>query len=351
MLRFQFGPVSWIALLLFVAPLALLVGLQMGRATAPRALEPPASPVVVIAESSRLGVTETAVANLRWGQGQQLLAPDWVGLVTDVSVRPGAVIHDGDGVVEIDGVSRIAAMTDRPFWRPLRSGDVGSDVASLNKWLAAQGYRTVEDSDQFTEATRDAVTAWASSIGVPSADGSFDPGWVIWLPESFRVATVDLSVGNRAPPVGSAIVVSPPSLLGADIVDAEDQPLNLPAPGEWQVEIEGHLYGVVDNGGLEVAHADLAALSALLPPNAPTAKATLREAEIGDGVSVPATSVMAGATGNLCVWVVGDDGYDAVPVVIEAATFAAVQVNGAVSVGSKVLANPGDVLDDPTCPR
>lgn len=65
---------------------------------------------------------------VRWEQGRQVVGAGGDGLTVALHVRSGDVVRSGDRVAEVSGRTVVALQSDSPLYRPLGSGDQGSDV-------------------------------------------------------------------------------------------------------------------------------------------------------------------------------------------------------------------------------
>lgn len=177
----------------------------------------PTTPVWVSASPYTEPVTNEVQIALLWGPPNNLVAPSWTGTVQTVRISPGDTVTDADPITIIDGITRLAAATQRPFYRRLTTGATGDDVASLNAWLAANGYDHAA-GDEFTAATRSGVTVLARGIGAPT-DSGFDPAWFIYLPaKRITLTGVALVPATPAPAAGTAIAAATPALAKAALV-------------------------------------------------------------------------------------------------------------------------------------
>lgn len=315
---------------------------DIGRPPTPL-VEPPRT----VEFDDRTGV----VATLRWSQGPMLYAPAWSGVVGEVRLRPGNVVRNGDAVATIDGVTRLAVRTPQPFFRALSIGDRGPDVGWLHEALVALGHldRAPADEQQVGPETLLAVRSLAAQLGVVTAVHGFDPAWVVWLPsESLEVASVMLVAGSPAPAAGTPVAAGAPQLASVELTRVEGGPLALD-PGERYVL---ELGGVdVPLGGMppSVGADGLTRLSGVLPPSAETTSGSVRLAEPIRLWALPASAVMAGPDGRLCIWVVEGTGYAPLAVEVMSARAGVSFVRPTAAPGN-ILQNPSEVLDEPACP-
>jgi putative peptidoglycan binding protein len=119
-----------------------------------------------------------------------------------------------------------------PAYRSLSEGDSGPDVSELNANLVDLGYATRAQLDSssgsFSAATASALQKLQAKLGEDQT-GSLDPGQVVFLPESLRIATVAGELGASASP-------------GAQVLSATSDTL------EVQVALDPSQQGAVKKG-------------------------------------------------------------------------------------------------------
>lgn len=118
-------------------------------------------------------------------------------IVTAVPLEVGAVVNNGDAVIEVAGRPVVALTGDVPGFRDLRFGDRGRDVRQLHAALDQLGYETASDEGAIGPATLRALAALYRSLG-------FDP------PDGDVVLPMNESLFAGLP----ATVVSHPALVG-----------------------------------------------------------------------------------------------------------------------------------------
>ncbi len=330
---------------LFVAPLLFLVWLRSGLEDRLVEIDPPAQPLVITVERRMLVNEQLVNASLEWGRPPQVLAPNWSGTVTGVYVTNDDTLETGDPVLSIDGVDRIAASSDQPFWRFLGRGNSGADVSALQRLLSLLGY-DVQPDGEFDASTQEAVKGLEATLGVAKPSGVFDPGWILWLPvEPFLVTSVVTTASSPAPSPGSAVLVGPPPLEGVTFFDNQDRPLAL--EGSWVFTSGGIEYSIVD-GALDRGSQDR--LEAATGPEVLSVSGRVRSRTPTEVIEIPATAVTSSADGTLCVWVPGPGGYSPRSVELGGGRIAQVFVVGGLSPGDQVLVNPAEILTGQACP-
>ncbi len=328
-------------------PAGALVWLQTQTEDRLEELDPEPVALVVPVEE-RVDDSQTAVTvTPTWGEPTQVLAPEWFGTVTEVTVAVDSELASQDIVARIGGIDRVAWHSDEAFWRPLSRRDAGDDVAELQTMLTTLGFYEGEIDGEFGRVLEDAVEEWEEAIGVVDPAGRFEPGYVVWIPEpSIEVAAVHLTNGAPAPSAGSVIVESAVPLEEVALTNVEGRMI---APeGQWILAIGDIEVELVDG---EVTDDGLLELSTVLSTDAQQNQASgrIRIASPEPSITVPATAVVAAEDGSLCVYV--PDGTSFVPrtVTTESGRVATVDIATGLSAGDEVLANPSDVLDVPDC--
>lgn len=123
------------------------------------------------------------------------------GLVTQVHVKAGGPVAEGDELISVDRVKLRAHRGEVPFHRELSSGAIGDDVVELARFLTALGY----DSSTGANSRLDAgmvgdVKAFQRDIGA-TPDGVFQPQSTIHIPADVRrIGKVTVAVGDLVAP-------------------------------------------------------------------------------------------------------------------------------------------------------
>ena len=343
-------------IVLLLAPLGVLAVVALrSDDEAPAAIRAATAPVVseaqprTIADEKRIAGAPTTID----GRGLRLGVSR--GTVTGVLVVPGSVLVTGSPVAWVDGITRIAAHEDFLFYRKPESGDVGLDVASLHILLNKLGFLKDRDvttpEGRYTFATSQAVRALEASLGVAPTTGVFDPALVVWLPaEPFEVGVVNLELGAQAPATGTVALSEAPRLAKVLLSSSnQGEPLALDPAVEWVLVIGKERFAI-DPVKLEVAEADLARLQKLLKPKQERIDGLVQRATPLNVLAVPSTAIQVGRGGALCAWLPDGTTYRAVTVTTAGARAGVTNVVTGLAAGSRVLANPADVLEAPACP-
>ncbi len=184
------------------------------------ALAATVDPVVVPVTSTQDTVQRPVQVRVELDPATASYSPVDGGLVTAVLVGPGASVSTGTRLVEVAGVVRVGAWSRRPFYRALEVGDRGWDVDQLRSLLGQLGRAVPRQplGHPYDTAMATAVRRWARSLGAGS-DGSFDPSWVVWLPQpELVVASVQAHVGAPVPGPGQVLVSYRPIVRRATLV-------------------------------------------------------------------------------------------------------------------------------------
>lgn len=283
--------------------------------------------------------------------GPEVLAGQATGTITAVGVGPGDRIADGSIIFEVDGVGRLGFASAAPFYRAIRPGTEGADVAELHRLLTATGHLSRSPGEQrlASTATGQAIAALARSIGAQPAV-VFDPAWVVWLPVTdLSVAGVNIRVGQPAPAQGTVMITTPGTIAAAHIVAAGQEPLRF-APGiEYVAVVDGEGFPVSTSTG-QIEQKSMARIREPMPNEREGIPGTVRRKTPLQGFAVPSPAVMTNGTGSLCVWLQDGAHFRAVTVSVAGARGGVTNIGSGLEVGALVLANPARVLEDPRCP-
>lgn len=94
------------------------------------------------------------------------------GVVTASPPAAGAVVHEGDRLVEIVGRPTFALTGELPMYRELGPGSGGDDVAQLQDALGRLGFAGNDTRGTFGPGTQRAVTAFYAARGAATAPAS-----------------------------------------------------------------------------------------------------------------------------------------------------------------------------------
>ncbi|MEM9520381.1 MAG: hypothetical protein AAGA37_13745 [Actinomycetota bacterium] len=308
---------------------------------------------VLVNDSRRSAVNVKAT----FGEAPALLAPSWSGTVTSI---PENLSTDGisslDIVVEIDGISRLAFFSERPFFRPLSRRSVGADVIQLHALLVSMGLMAEShlESDTVGWPTVVGIRELATQLGHSTRVDDFDPSWVVWLPTpSFDVAEVHLRSGGPAPSPGTIAIAGVARLLSIELLDEETgQAVDL--PGAWNLAVEGVTVQLIDGVPATAGLQDLSETGYWDGDLDRVLSAVVELASPLNSIQVPASSIRTNANGQTCIWIARSSTetpeLEARRVVLGPGGTSSVSVIDGVSSNDLVLANPASYLDDSSCP-
>lgn len=324
--------------------------------------EPPRAEISGVAEGTELRRTLPGVLTGRVLAPEVLVAPAWSGLVTDVLVDEEQALAEGP-ILEVDGITRVAVSSSRPFHRSLSPHFRGPDVVQLNAYLARAGYLEAEldDEEHYSWLTGAAVRRLSADLGVWPTTDVFDPAWFVWLPgqREFVVASVAVAVGSPAPVQGAELVGAHPHVV--DVTFRPEGGNAAVESGEWEVTAPG-LRGLLVDGdvtGVEPSEilgatpqADGAGEEGPASDGTFSVAVTAASTEPRATFVLPASSIRTSNDGTAaCVFVRAGDEWQAVVVEPTAGPGSEVYLDGEPDVaGGVVLFNPGEVLEDARCP-
>jgi len=256
---------------------------------------------------------QPATVHLSWREGA-IAVWSWPegGVVTEVFVRPGTVVTDGDPVIAVNGVTRIAQLSGEPQYRPISAGLAGSDVDWLDNLLIRRGISStssLNSSGATTAETVRAIRRYQVSIGA-AADGVFKPEYTIWTPPtdpsgSMSVGAVSVQQGHYVE-FGGAIASGVAHVVSASIESDA-------APGRRSLLVGTPLRfstGAVDIGlsGLTLSEDDFRELERVASPGEPQLAGSLRRKDPFHPGAVPSTALSSTADGQTCIILVSPDG-------------------------------------------
>jgi hypothetical protein len=351
------SPRWFVTLLALLIPLGFLIALRLLTSDDLDGVSFDPEPLVTTPTEREVRDQQRVNVALAWEEGAVVRAPGWSGVVTAVYVAPGETPVQGQRLVAVDGVDRVAFASASPFYRALESGDEGPDVALLHELLLAMGLIDAVPADPafLSFATSLAVEEFNASLGI-AASRVFDPATVVWMAAFFALETVDLEVGAPAPPAGSLIATGPATLVSATLQPQNPaEPITL-EPGVPYVLVKGSAAEgrfAFDAATLTLPAESLATFTALVEPLTEQADALVERETPLQSLAVPSTAIVANAAGALCAWVVDatdGQGYWPVAVTLAGSRAGVTDVVSGLAPGDQVLANPADVLEDPLCP-
>lgn len=332
---------------LLAVPAALLIWFRLGVEDRLSEIIPQPEPLLMEVEEAAYTGDQSVEVTLVWGQPPRLYAPAWSGVITEIIALPPVTLANGDPIVAIDNVPRLAAATAKPFWRDLSLGDQGADVAMLQTFLGDLGFYDGKIDGLFGQGVRAAVVGFADGLGIPASDGTFLQGWVIWLPApEFRLESGDIAAGQTAPPQGSPIATGRLPLNSADLV-LLDAPERSTFDDDWGLTVDGLTIQLDVNGSVPPEH--LEDLADVVDPGLEGVSARVHLLEPVIVKVMPASAVTPGDAGTLCVWVLEDGEYQGFPVEVAGGGGGSVELIEGPQQGDAVLVNPVAILEDTEC--
>ena len=302
--------------------------------------------VLIAPQPVELQDMRTATLIGEWGDATVVRSPGGQGVVTSISVQAGSEVVTGSYLYTSNDVATVAAATATPFYRSLKGGDRGADVAQLQGFLRDSGYYEGDVDGVFGSGTGAAVAALAEDLGVRPTTRQFDPSWVAWLPsEPYVVGESSLATGGGVPSIGEIILVSKLPLLRVTI--SEIDPALPPLLDAEYVVTVGSATVAIDEEGMTVT--DPRSLEDELGIDDGPTVAQLHLASPEVVVVVPSAAIQTGPDGGLCVWVAIGDSYMSRDVVVRRDTFGSTAISHGVAQGDTILSNPSDILEDATC--
>ncbi|MFF0033669.1 peptidoglycan-binding protein [Streptomyces avermitilis] len=149
--------------------------------------------------------TETVDGNLGFGDASTVQAPaaagPGAGTVTWVPTA-GDIVKRGGTVYKVDEQKVPLLYGSVPFYRTMKDGTEGTDVATLEKNLAALGYDGFVVDDTYNASTAAAVREWQEDLGREKT-GTVRPSDAVVASGARRVAEVKAVTG--APPNGPVV--------------------------------------------------------------------------------------------------------------------------------------------------
>lgn len=255
-------------------------------------------PVLVPVVAAERRASGAVTLEVRQSDGRT--APSAASGTVTATVPIGAVLDDGAEVARIDDRPVRAMVAAAPLWRTLARGDTGDDVRRLQEYLVATGHLTTAPDGVFGASTARATAAFAREAGLPKGTTTFDPAWVVWVgAEPFEVHAVAAPVGTQVgpgtplltgPSAATAVAVAEPQGgLGAELGDVAELVV-----GEVRVPY------VVGSGGVTDPEDVAAVVGALAPVTSGTGQ--VQAAEATPVLSVPASAIVTGSSGAVCVY-------------------------------------------------
>ncbi len=304
-----------------------------GQGASVPAAAPPATALVARRD---LVDSETVPGTLGHGAATPVIG-QLSGTITALAAV-GTVVGPGQVLYEVDGRGVLLFPGARPMYRRHDpSMSPGDDVRQMEQALIdlghAKGTGLARANPEWSESTTTAVKRWERAVGRPE-DGTIEPGEVVFLPMTVRVASRSAAVGSVAQPgspvlqataTARSVTVALPAVKAVSV--AAGDPVTVTLPDRTTVEgvvaavgtkasKEGENVdagsGPGDGGGqggpapstveLFVTVADQARLGSL--EEAPVDVRLTRDQVLG-ALAVPVSALLALAEGGYAVQVAG----------------------------------------------
>ena len=289
----------WVSGAVLVIPLA---GLAAWSAVATMA-DPTASgaavePVVVAVDTAQRTPSVTVSLEVVTRPGRQVAAAG-AGMVTSV-VRAGGVLRGGDEVFTLDDRRVRALQSGRPLWRDLAPGDKGDDVARLQEYLTGLGYQPGAADGRYGAGTGRAVREFNTDAGAAApVPNVFSLSSVVWIgPGELPVNEVLVAPGVRVTP-GTTILTGPGEPVSVKVSEPEGGIADI--DGQAVVALGKARVGYQLGSGMVSDPESVAALAGALGPSG-KGTAEVAAAQPTAVMVVPASALVTGADGTLCVY-------------------------------------------------
>jgi len=240
------------------------------------------------------------------------------GVVTSVTVAPGAEVVQGAVLYTVDLRPVVIAEGDVPAFREITAGISGADVEQVQQLLADLGFYRGEIGGDGGPMTAAAIRAWQKSLGV-TPTGVVAPGDVIFVPSLPTRVALDTNLVSRGTsltggePVLSALPATPE--FSIPVTDAQAAMM----PAGTRVEItspDGNVWeGFIATQTRDATTSTVTAAvtgrdgatvcgdqCAQVPITGPVTLASrIVTTETVTGLVVPSSAIVSGADGTLAV--------------------------------------------------
>lgn len=241
------------------------------------------------------------------------------GVVTAVTVRAGDSVAAGDELFRVDNRPSIAVNTEFPFWRPIRVGDTGDDVAMLQQILREAGTYVGDSTGTFDAATDRALRKWQRDNAFSRPDGILEPGDMMFGGWPARVGSIELRIGQHVSEESSGLTLTEvePSVVTQlttqdvlRIAEGMTAEVNFDAVGRTERATVNQISAapVAQADGSELYEALIGPIDLSSIPEGAEARVEVIIEEAQDVITVPVAAVVAGADGSPVVRVVDPSG-------------------------------------------
>lgn len=312
----------------------------------PQALPEAATFTLVEVERGEIERGLNLNVSAQWSGGPKVVNTS-SGVLTEARVRSGDRVEPGSVLYTVDLAPVVVASGSVPAFRGMSSGDRGSDVLQLQKFLLSAGFEAADDGE-FGPGTVSAVKAWQQSLGVTQT-GKVPLGSLVFVPSLPGVFAWEQGVGvgtalSSGTAVGGMLPATPVFSMTLPAnqrsIVTEGMPVTIFAPdGKWDARL-GAIGGPGEDGS---------SVAKVVPPQGKKSICGEQCAQLPlsgegglrsrvtviprrEGTVVPTAALAVGANGKSAV--IAEDGRS-IPVEVEAAAGGQALVTG-VSVGERV---------------
>lgn len=294
-------------------------------------------PVTEAERVSRYGVGVTAT----FSDGMAVVVGA-SGTVTQVATRPGDVLDAGDEILRVDDTPVVAFVAEAPLWRDLTPGAEGDDVLRLQRFLIDVGMYSGRADGNFGERTAAAVRQFNLDHGRKDDGTTFALAAVAWVgAQPLLVASVETAAGSILAP-GGTVLLGPRQAATVTVAEPAG---GIPAGVNYDLTVAETVTAYTPGSGAVTDPAAVAAIAASLGTSGEGAGQVVT-ADPEPAARVPASAVIVDDNGASCVY--DDPAGQPVPVTILGGTLAHADLAADLNV-DQVLANPLQVLEEPTC--
>ena len=162
------------------------------------------------------------------------------GRVTSVGVAPGDVVEAGTTILTLDGRPGVAVRGESPFWRVLRRGMAGPDVAQLQRLLGDAGFPTDDPSGRFGAATQRALTQWQTANDHPASDGVLGVDDMLVGDWPQRVGAVHVDLGGIVAPGAELVTLTADTpMVSVELLPSDRLRVTVGDPATIEVSASG----------------------------------------------------------------------------------------------------------------
>lgn len=332
------------AVIAVVAAVAAALGVAVSRdEDTPITSDDGVAPLVVpVGTSERVGSTQVGLT-VTTAEGPVLTSPA-SGTVTAVPFDYASVLESGTVALVVDDAERVGYTADAPLWRDVTNGARGPDVARAQELLAAWRHFDGTVDGRAGSGTAAAIRAFNTAHGWTSAGTTLRLDSLVYLGSGpFTAVEVVVRPGQVVVP-GDVLATGPARPLTVVVTEGQ-APVGDSATDPHVLEVAGVTVPYVVGSGAITDPALVAQIAEALG-GLTEAAARVRLATPQPVATVPASAILTDPDGATCLFT----GPDAAPTPVAPVGGGTTTVQlPADFPATEVLANPRDVLDDPSC--